>query len=599
MTLWTPADYTSGILETWHDPSNAANLTLASGKVQQNNDLSGNGFHQTQAAGAFQPAYVTNALNGLAAEDFASSAYLDTSLGTSPALRTFIALAKWTGNNPGTLWGSTQPAGLQFRVYNGNPNFVSQNTANIGQGSGSTIGNGVWCIIVGTYNQSNGNYSFRVNGSAVGSGNNPQSLGSHAYYMGHQQYGEDWGGLIAERGTLYVDTLADIELFEGYLAGKWGIQSVLPSGHPYKTAAPTSGPASYTLSAAVGSFSLTGQTADLKRATRLSAASGSFVLNGQATALNITKKLNIGYGAFVLNGQSVALTKSRNFTAACGNYNLTGQSVGLQIVVPTRNLVRNDPFGYNMMGAMDEDQGNTLEISYGNFIITGQTAGLSTQRKLGVVSGSYTLAGQISAFKRSLRLLVSNGSFVIAGQQAKLNQRMKADSGSFTLTGIAAAIFKTKLFSAVTGLFGLAGQSAEFKKARALKASMGTFTLTGKAAAFLRNTRYISPDTGYFTIEGQAAQLGSPVPYAQVGNSKLPITSTSNVGRQLIAVVQNSIVSTSSSIPQVIGMGVDVPVLHANLSYDVPKKERTYDVYRKNRNYNVLKRDRERRAKGF
>jgi HD-like signal output (HDOD) protein len=34
-------------------------------------------------------------------------------------------------------------------------------------------------------------------------------------------------------------SLADIEKIEGYLMHKWGLEANLPSGHPYKSAAPT------------------------------------------------------------------------------------------------------------------------------------------------------------------------------------------------------------------------------------------------------------------------------------------------------------------------------------------------------------------------
>jgi hypothetical protein len=36
---------------------------------------------------------------------------------------------------------------------------------------------------------------------------------------------------------VYAD--ADRQRIEGYLAHKWGLVGSLPSGHPYKTAAPT------------------------------------------------------------------------------------------------------------------------------------------------------------------------------------------------------------------------------------------------------------------------------------------------------------------------------------------------------------------------
>ena len=35
-----------------------------------------------------------------------------------------------------------------------------------------------------------------------------------------------------------VLTTTQIQLIEGYLAWKWGLQANLPSGHPYKSASP-------------------------------------------------------------------------------------------------------------------------------------------------------------------------------------------------------------------------------------------------------------------------------------------------------------------------------------------------------------------------
>ena len=32
--------------------------------------------------------------------------------------------------------------------------------------------------------------------------------------------------------------ISDVEKAEGYIAHKWGLESVLPTSHPYKTAAP-------------------------------------------------------------------------------------------------------------------------------------------------------------------------------------------------------------------------------------------------------------------------------------------------------------------------------------------------------------------------
>lgn len=243
-SLWTPANYTGGFLESWHDPSSAAGITLVSGLVSQDNDLSGNGYHDTQAVSTTRPAYVTGALNGLAIEDFANvtgAPYFSTTLPSNPAIRTCMALAYWDGSGTDTLWGSQSPGGLQFRVDSGNPSLVKQASALIANGTGALIASSTWAIIVASYNQSTGAYAFRVNGTPCGSGTNVQSLGAFGSYVGIQSppSSEAWGGKIAERATLTVATTAQIELFEGYVAWKYGLQANLDAGHPYKSAAPT------------------------------------------------------------------------------------------------------------------------------------------------------------------------------------------------------------------------------------------------------------------------------------------------------------------------------------------------------------------------
>jgi len=48
-----------------------------------------------------------------------------------------------------------------------------------------------------------------------------------------------WAGLIGEVIVFPVSLTGDNQSrVEGYLAHKWGLQSLLPSDHPYKTVAP-------------------------------------------------------------------------------------------------------------------------------------------------------------------------------------------------------------------------------------------------------------------------------------------------------------------------------------------------------------------------
>lgn len=67
---------------------------------------------------------------------------------------------------------------------------------------------------------------------------------------------------------------------------------------------------SYSLSAAVGSFSLGGQSANLVIGVSLSASAGSFALSGQDAGFALGVSLGAGVGGFNLDGQTVTLTYS-------------------------------------------------------------------------------------------------------------------------------------------------------------------------------------------------------------------------------------------------------------------------------------------------
>jgi hypothetical protein len=56
--------------------------------------------------------------------------------------------------------------------------------------------------------------------------------------VGQSPGGNYWGGDIAEIVVLTDAPVADILKGEGYLAWKWGLQGLLPGGHPYKNAPP-------------------------------------------------------------------------------------------------------------------------------------------------------------------------------------------------------------------------------------------------------------------------------------------------------------------------------------------------------------------------
>jgi hypothetical protein len=82
-------------------------------------------------------------------------------------------------------------------------------------------------------------YMNGTNGLSVTPGTRAQTSGPN--YIGMTSASERWSGQIYEV-ICYNSALSTTnrQKIEGYLAWKWGIQTSLPSNHPYYSAAPTS-----------------------------------------------------------------------------------------------------------------------------------------------------------------------------------------------------------------------------------------------------------------------------------------------------------------------------------------------------------------------
>lgn len=161
------------------------------------------------------------------------------------------------------------------------------------------------------------------------------------------------------------------------------------------------GSGAYTLTAAQGSYSLTGQSAALRAARTIAAAQGTYSLTGQAVGLLAARKVVAAQGSYSLTGQAAGLTATRNVTAAQGTYTITGQAAGLL-------------------------KGQTLAADQGAYTLTGQAAGLIATRSLLAGAGSYALTGQ------DVTLLYGSSAKSIAAEQ-----------GFYTLTGQDAALTYT------------------------------------------------------------------------------------------------------------------------------------------------------------
>lgn len=122
----------------------------------------------------------------------------------------------------------------------------------------------------------------------------------------------------------------------------------------------TSSGSPYTLSAAVGAFTLSGQAVGLRSALRVTAAVGTFSLTGQAAGLVAARRLPAAVASFSLSGQASALKRDFLLTASAGNFTLPGQSADLVYTPGTGN--------------------RTLIAATGAFSLSGRPASLTLTR---------------------------------------------------------------------------------------------------------------------------------------------------------------------------------------------------------------------------
>jgi len=203
-----------------------------------------------------------------------------------------------------------------------------------------------------------------------------------------------WIGCGANDSSLwrfYDDRILWVGIFDGWLSASerqayalnpWQLFAPLPRRI---FVGPSSGPASYTLTANAGSYTLSGQTADLARSKLLTANAGSYSLSGQTADL------------------TWAASSAYTLTANPGAYTLAGQ---------TADLTWASPGAY------------VLTANAGAYTVSGQTASLLKSNLLTANAGAYTFAGQTADLTKSAAaaytLTANAGAYTLAGQGAVL-----------------------------------------------------------------------------------------------------------------------------------------------------------------------------------
>lgn len=254
MALWTPTEIATAL---WLDAADAGTITDVSGAVSEWADKSGNGFVFDQVSAGNRPLYSAT-VNGLSALTFDGSndrLSYDATLGGSPfpsgngQYSVFVVARPHTVTSNKIMYSGgafgTANAAYLFRVQNngqlndgwwGNnlatgDSAVSANTPFLSaftyDGAGREIFVNGTSEATDTETTKNTGNGFDLIGAG---GNAPTSGGVDSFFDG------EICEIIVVAGAPGTVTR---QLVEGYLAWKWGLESDLPLGHPYKDAAPT------------------------------------------------------------------------------------------------------------------------------------------------------------------------------------------------------------------------------------------------------------------------------------------------------------------------------------------------------------------------
>lgn len=237
----------------WFDANDASTVTLVSSAISQVNDKSGNSRHATQATSAERPTYPSAILNAKPVFRFGSGQWLYTAAtllgGTDVTIFLVTANPASSQANLSDILDYEHSASsgqlsnwvIQQDGTTNNTNYFAYNytgTSFVTTSNFSTSGSRVQAI--------------RKNGSSVVVSQNgtqttqtlQSGLNSQTRQIGiarnvNATLGRQWLGDIGEI-IIFSSALSDTNLqkIEGYLAWKWGLQSSLPVGHPYKSAAP-------------------------------------------------------------------------------------------------------------------------------------------------------------------------------------------------------------------------------------------------------------------------------------------------------------------------------------------------------------------------
>ncbi len=234
------------------------------------------------------------------------------------------------------------------------------------------------------------------------------------------------------------------------------------------------------------------------------------------------QKITAEEGTFTWSGQDADLQYSSILTAEAGNYAFSGQDAGL-----SRGFVLDAETGAYSWTGFDADLSRTTVITLtaeeGTFSFTGQDANLEYNRLTFAEQGNFSFAGESADLAYGRRLGAETGTFSFVGENASLRtaEGIMADTGFFAWSGEDATLRADRVLTAEVGTFSFSGFDAVLRYIRpgTIMAEEGVFSFQGHPAQLgeeeeqpagwprkpkRKPRRYILPDNRVFTDPDRA-----------------------------------------------------------------------------------------------
>jgi hypothetical protein len=238
-------------LQLWLDATDSQSITLNSGNVSQWADKSPQGNNATQATAIRQPAYATASVNGLSSVEFdGTNDFMDITVSGIGGLATGffawviepIAAGNTDGYDPSIAFVSSDSTDL------GALHYIKQNLTGASYpwylpGVNPYDGFGSYSYgqqVMLSFERNNSAANVFKNGDLEGAISSlPASTTAVGLRLAMQPDPARHSNIrVCEVIACFGSVAGDRAKAEGYLAHRWGLAASLPSGHPYKDAAP-------------------------------------------------------------------------------------------------------------------------------------------------------------------------------------------------------------------------------------------------------------------------------------------------------------------------------------------------------------------------